>query len=48
MEIKSRTWSQQDAVRKADLIGELLAVFGVQPGEVIGDEYMELREEDED
>ncbi len=42
LEIKSRTWSQQDAERKADLIGELLALFGVQEGELVKQEYVEL------
>ena len=42
LEIKSRTWSKQDAERKADLIGELLALFGVQEGELVKQEYVEL------
>jgi len=42
LEIKSRTWSRQDAERKADLIGELLELFGVQEQELVKQEYMEL------
>jgi 5-methylthioadenosine/S-adenosylhomocysteine deaminase len=42
LEIKSRTWSKQDAERKADLIGKLLALFGVQEGELVKHEYVEL------
>jgi len=42
VEIKSRTWSQQDAVRKAELIGELLPMFGVASERVIREEYMDL------
>ena len=42
LEIKSRTWSRQDAERKAELIGELLALFGVQEQELVKQEYMEL------
>jgi len=46
-EIKSRTWSRQDAVHKANLIGELLPLFGVQPEDVILHEYMELQDVDD-
>ncbi len=42
VEIKSRTWSQQDAMRKADLIRELLPIFGVTSERVIREEYMDL------
>lgn len=42
LEIKSRTWSKQDAERKADLIGELLALFGVEEEELVKQEYVEL------
>jgi len=41
-EIKSRTWSQQDAVRKAGLIAELLAILGAQPEGMVGPEYVDL------
>jgi len=42
VEIKSRTWSQQDAVRKAGLIAELLAILGAQPEDMLGPEYVDL------
>jgi len=46
VEIKSRTWSQQDAVRKAALIGELLAIFGISPEDVVREEYADLLEDE--
>lgn len=45
LEIKSRTWSAQDAERKAELIGELLALFGVREQELVRREYLELAQE---
>jgi 5-methylthioadenosine/S-adenosylhomocysteine deaminase len=42
LEIKSRTWSQQDAERKAELIAELLELFGVQERELVKQEYLDL------
>ncbi len=42
LEIKSRTWSRQDAERKATLIGELLGLLNVVPEAVVKDEYVEL------
>jgi len=42
IEIKSRTWSQQDAYRKASLIGELLHLLGSQPEDMLGQEYVDL------
>ncbi len=45
LEIKSRTWSAQDAERKAELIGELLALFGVREQELVRREYLELARE---
>lgn len=42
LEIKSRTWSRQDAERKATLIGELLCLLNVMPEAVVKDEYVEL------
>jgi len=41
LEIKSRTWSAQDAERKAELMGELLGLFDVQQ-EVVKQEYVDL------
>lgn len=45
IEIKSRTWSRQDAERKAALIGELLRLFGVSTEALLRSEYVELAEE---
>ncbi len=45
LEIKSRTWSAQDAERKADLIGKLLDLFDVGK-EVVKQEYVELAAEE--
>jgi 5-methylthioadenosine/S-adenosylhomocysteine deaminase len=42
LEIKSRTWSRQDAERKAELIGELLGLLQVQEPELVREEYVEL------
>jgi 5-methylthioadenosine/S-adenosylhomocysteine deaminase len=42
MEIKSRTWSPRDAEKKASLISELLALLGVETGQVIRTEYVDL------
>jgi len=41
LEIKSRTWSRGDAERKAVLIGQLLALFGVQDHELVRSQYFE-------
>jgi len=40
LEVKSRTWSQTDAVEKAHLISELLQVLRVEPTEIIKQEYV--------
>jgi 5-methylthioadenosine/S-adenosylhomocysteine deaminase len=42
VEIKSRTWSARDAVRKARLIGEILELFGVTDEQVVRCDYMDL------
>ncbi|MDQ5851588.1 MAG: amidohydrolase family protein [Chloroflexota bacterium] len=42
LEIKSRTWSQRDAERKAELIGELLARLGVGSEQLVRLEYIEM------
>jgi 5-methylthioadenosine/S-adenosylhomocysteine deaminase len=42
LEIKSRTWSRQDAERKAELIGELLELLGVQAQELVRHEYVDM------
>ncbi len=45
VEVKSRTWSQQDAVRKAGLIAELLAILGTQPEDMLPSDYADLFQE---
>jgi 5-methylthioadenosine/S-adenosylhomocysteine deaminase len=45
LEIKSRTWSAQDAERKAKLIGQLLEMLGVREQELVRREYLELARE---
>jgi len=46
LEIKSRTWSQHDAQRKADLIIELITLFGeIDTVETIPDGYVDLDHE---
>ncbi|MDX1664330.1 MAG: hypothetical protein R3272_11075, partial [Candidatus Promineifilaceae bacterium] len=45
LEIKSRTWSRTDAERKAELISELLALMGVEPEQVLRQEYADLAQE---
>ncbi len=42
LEIKARTWSRQDAVRKASLIAELLALFGVEGETAEQREYTDI------
>ena len=42
VEIKSRTWSARDAVRKAQLIGEILDLFGITDQQVVRRDYMDL------
>lgn len=42
IEIKSRTWSRQDAERKAALIGELLSVLQIPNEALIKEEYVQL------
>jgi 5-methylthioadenosine/S-adenosylhomocysteine deaminase len=42
LEIKSRTWSRKDADTKAALIGELLALLGVDESNLVKQEYVEL------
>ncbi|MCS6774522.1 MAG: amidohydrolase family protein [Anaerolineae bacterium] len=45
LEIKSRTWSQRDAERKAAAIGKLLARFGVSDDAVLRQEYVQIAQE---
>lgn len=42
IEIKSRTWSRRDAGDKANLIRELLQVFGAPPEKILKHDYVEL------
>mgnify|MGYP000864027040 FL=1 len=42
IEIKSRTWSEQDAERKASMIGELLHIFGATDEDMVLGEYPDL------
>jgi 5-methylthioadenosine/S-adenosylhomocysteine deaminase len=42
VEIKSRTWSSTDALRKAVLIGELLDLFGIAKEHVVRQDYTDL------
>ncbi len=42
LEIKSRTWSRQDAERKAELIGKLLDLLQVLEQDSLKQEYVEL------
>ncbi len=42
LEIKSRTWSKQDAERKADLISKLLDLLQVKDQELVKQEYVQL------
>ncbi len=42
LEIKSRTWSQQDAERKAGLISDLLSLLGIPADALMKGEYLEL------
>ncbi len=47
VEIKSRTWSQRDAVQKAELIGDLLEILGAHPEDMLPHDYAELFAEPE-
>jgi len=42
LEIKSRTWSARDAEHKAELIGELLELFGVKTQNLLKAEYVDF------
>ncbi len=44
IEIKSRTWSARDAEQKADRIHEMLGILGIGAGDVVRDEYLEMRD----
>jgi 5-methylthioadenosine/S-adenosylhomocysteine deaminase len=42
LEIKSRTWSRRDALRKAELVRELIALLGAASGETMTEDYIEV------
>jgi 5-methylthioadenosine/S-adenosylhomocysteine deaminase len=42
LSIRSRTWSAQDAERKADLIGKLLRHFNIGAEKLVKDDYLSL------
>ena len=42
LEIKSRTWSQEDALQKATLAAELLEKFGVRSDDLVHGEYLDI------
>jgi 5-methylthioadenosine/S-adenosylhomocysteine deaminase len=42
VEIKSRTWSARDAVRKALLISEMLDLFGIMAEHIVRQDYADL------
>jgi 5-methylthioadenosine/S-adenosylhomocysteine deaminase len=42
LEIKSRTWSARDAEHKAELIGELLDLFGVKTEDLLKIDYVDF------
>jgi 5-methylthioadenosine/S-adenosylhomocysteine deaminase len=45
LEVKSRTWSKRDAERKAEVIGKLLARFGIGDDALLRQEYVQIAEE---
>ncbi len=40
LELKARTWSQHDALQKAEMLSELLDVLGVDKNSLVRDEYV--------
>jgi len=42
LEIKSRTWSRQDAENKAQLVTRLLTLLGADPDETTFEDYIEM------
>lgn len=42
IELKSRTWSAQDAENKAHRIQEMLAILGIQRDQIIAEDYLAL------
>lgn len=44
IELKSRTWSKQDAEEKADMIREMLDILGIDMEDVIHDDYLQMEQ----
>jgi len=42
LEIKSRTWSRKDAVRKSELIGQLLTILGIEDRSLLETDYVDF------
>jgi 5-methylthioadenosine/S-adenosylhomocysteine deaminase len=42
LEIKSRTWSRRDAEHKAQVIGDVLAKFGIGDDAIVRNEYVDI------
>lgn len=44
LEIKSRTWSEQDAEKKAHLVEDLIKALGASPANMVSQDYFEMAE----
>jgi adenylate cyclase class IV len=44
LEVKSRTWSQQDAEKKAHLVEDLIKTLGASTKDLISKDYIEMAE----
>jgi len=42
LEVKSRTWSQQDAEKKAHLVEDLIKALGASPSDMVTQDYFEM------
>ena len=42
LEVKSRTWSRNDADRKSELVAELVSFLGASPTETVPQDYTEI------
>jgi 5-methylthioadenosine/S-adenosylhomocysteine deaminase len=45
LEVKSRTWSRRDAEHKVNMISDLLTYLGVQPEELVTQDYIQMLNE---
>ncbi len=45
IELKSRTWSLKDAEAKAELIGEMLTILGVDRSKAVEQDYLEMEKQ---